>query len=104
MIRIRFLKPLSIDTIETTIDDNGNINISEYSSSFDSYFTTQITEIVPSDKPSLVDFIINTEKTLKMLKNIDISSFSILKGDIPQFLYPPPDKNPKLPCGGCGKK
>lgn len=104
MLRIRFLQPLSIPTVETTIVDN-QIDIREYNTNVGIGTTMLISSIIPTDNISVIDIEISTDASIKMLKNISLPNLSFLQGEIPNFLktehvdLPPPAS----PCG-CGKK
>lgn len=103
MLRILFLKPITVSAIETKMVD-GEVTINEFEKSFDNHFTVAITSMFPTEKISQVNLMVETENSTTIYQNIDLSLISILKGDIPEFLQSksPPDKPP--PCGTCGKK
>lgn len=104
MLKIRFLQPLSIPTIETILVD-GIIEIKEYNTDVSIGTTLLISSIIPTDNISIIDIEISTDTSIKMLKHISLPNLSFLQGEIPNFLktehvdLPPPAS----PCG-CGKK
>lgn len=102
MLLIRFLKDITVHMIETIISDD--IQINEYDKNIDSHFYISVSQIIPTNKTSEVDLMIEEENRVKIYKNVDLSYISILKGDIPQFLQSKSVPSQPPPCGSCGKK
>lgn len=101
MNRIRFIKEMSVNVVETKIID-GNIEVLTYPVNVGPEKTIMVTSLMPTNNQSVIDIIIEEENIIKVFKDIQITNLVILKGDISHLTNSP--NSPKPPCGACPQR